>query len=395
MDDLFKCICDFGENHYWLRCFLKQVAFFIKRVLACPVLFHSGHTQYHDDIIKIAIWKDIAYDYKGKFTQNDSSDAECEDVCTLKMAQKCAQHQVMRVVKLLNSKSMDLQRNRLDLNSVERQEVRDNELIDFLHQVAFIFECILANPVLYDRKHEHHQNERFKFKTWDEICALVYQKIQSDGFWLGDEDTRFEIKHTQKTIEHLLYRIAFPLNKSRNAAQVLKKMAADIPLSSDMEYNSDDNDSVSGQKHKRPVTINIAPSTSGSQAIKIIICNGLDPKMNESKTEHDSSSEMDTTVEENSVTVERVDGNSNWKGHASKHVVDKERSHDDHDETMKRKHSENESYHEHSPAVEPSQRKKHKSNVSSTVKAPDRFKSIIQKKDEASAALNNNNLRRK
>lgn len=70
MEDLFKCICEFGDNHYWLRLFFKQVVFFLKRILANRVLFDANHIQFSNETIKNAVWKELAYDYKGQFTQS-------------------------------------------------------------------------------------------------------------------------------------------------------------------------------------------------------------------------------------------------------------------------------------------------------------------------------------
>lgn len=70
MDDLFKCICEFDDNHYWLRCFLRQIGFYLKNILANPTLYDVDHNQYFDDLTKNAIWKEIAYDYKGKFAKS-------------------------------------------------------------------------------------------------------------------------------------------------------------------------------------------------------------------------------------------------------------------------------------------------------------------------------------
>lgn len=70
MDDLFKCICELGDYHYWLRSFFKQVIFLLKRILANRVLYDVKHVNFGDDDIKTAIWKEIAYDYKGQFEQS-------------------------------------------------------------------------------------------------------------------------------------------------------------------------------------------------------------------------------------------------------------------------------------------------------------------------------------
>lgn len=108
-----------------------------------------------------------------------------------------------------------------------------------MHSVAFILECIVANPVLFNRKHEYYQNETIKLKIWNDICVVHYEKrewdsfgnqwqlperwsnrkkkiinrfdaftVQNNDFEFGDEDLHFEIKHSQRTIERLLSRLA-------------------------------------------------------------------------------------------------------------------------------------------------------------------------------------------
>lgn len=72
MEDIFKCICDFSDNHYWLRSFFKQVVFILKRILANRVLYDANHIHFTDEAIKYAVWKEMTYDYKGQFTQSKS-----------------------------------------------------------------------------------------------------------------------------------------------------------------------------------------------------------------------------------------------------------------------------------------------------------------------------------
>lgn len=62
------------------------------------------------------------------------------------------------------------------IGSLEQAEVSESGLIDFLHVVAFILECIVANPVLYDRKNDRYRNEFFKLKVWNEICTMFHDK---------------------------------------------------------------------------------------------------------------------------------------------------------------------------------------------------------------------------
>lgn len=62
------------------------------------------------------------------------------------------------------------------IDSAEMAEVSDGGLIDFLHVVAFILECIVANPVLYDRKNERYRDETFKLKVWNAICTVFHDK---------------------------------------------------------------------------------------------------------------------------------------------------------------------------------------------------------------------------
>lgn len=62
------------------------------------------------------------------------------------------------------------------IGSAEQAEITDSGLIDFLHSAAFILECIVANPALYDRKHEHYHNEPTKFQIWNGICVVHYEK---------------------------------------------------------------------------------------------------------------------------------------------------------------------------------------------------------------------------
>lgn len=62
------------------------------------------------------------------------------------------------------------------IDSLEQAEISDGGLIDFLHIVAFVLECIVANPVLYDRKNERYRDEPFKLKVWNEICTVFHDK---------------------------------------------------------------------------------------------------------------------------------------------------------------------------------------------------------------------------
>ena len=62
------------------------------------------------------------------------------------------------------------------VDSLEQAEVTDDGLIDVLHVAVFVLECIVANPVLYDRKNERHHDEMFKLKVWNEICRVFHDK---------------------------------------------------------------------------------------------------------------------------------------------------------------------------------------------------------------------------
>lgn len=70
MDDLFKCICDFGDNHYGIRCFLKNVVLLLKCISAKPMLYDANHPQFFDEADKNEIWTDIVFDYKGQFSRS-------------------------------------------------------------------------------------------------------------------------------------------------------------------------------------------------------------------------------------------------------------------------------------------------------------------------------------
>lgn len=78
----------------------------------------------------------------------------------------------------MNDESMD--RFNVDIiDSLEQAEISDLALVDFLHNVAFAMECIVANPPLYDRKHERHRDELYKLKIWNELCTVYHEKSMS------------------------------------------------------------------------------------------------------------------------------------------------------------------------------------------------------------------------
>lgn len=59
MEDLSMCVFGFGENHYWIRCFLKQMVF-----------YDTNHPQFTDDTAKQRVWMDIAMDYRSQFVKS-------------------------------------------------------------------------------------------------------------------------------------------------------------------------------------------------------------------------------------------------------------------------------------------------------------------------------------
>lgn len=64
------CICGFGENHYWIRCFLKQVVFFLKLISEKQMLYDTNHPQFTDDAAKQRVWMDIATEYRNQFVKS-------------------------------------------------------------------------------------------------------------------------------------------------------------------------------------------------------------------------------------------------------------------------------------------------------------------------------------
>lgn len=62
------------------------------------------------------------------------------------------------------------------MDSVEQAEITDYGLIDFLQNVAFILECIVANPALYDHNNQLYHSESIKFSIWNHICTVYYGK---------------------------------------------------------------------------------------------------------------------------------------------------------------------------------------------------------------------------
>lgn len=62
------------------------------------------------------------------------------------------------------------------MDSAEQAEITDQGLIDFLQNVAFILECIVAHPELFDHNHQLYHNELIKFSIWNHICTVYYGK---------------------------------------------------------------------------------------------------------------------------------------------------------------------------------------------------------------------------
>lgn len=65
------------------------------------------------------------------------------------------------------------------MDSPEQAEITEHGLVDFMQNVAFILECIVANPILYEHKHQLHRNESAKFSIWNHICNVYYEKSTS------------------------------------------------------------------------------------------------------------------------------------------------------------------------------------------------------------------------
>lgn len=62
------------------------------------------------------------------------------------------------------------------MDSPEQAEITEHGLVDFMQNVAFILECIVANPILYEHKHQLFRNESSKFAVWNHICTVYYEK---------------------------------------------------------------------------------------------------------------------------------------------------------------------------------------------------------------------------
>lgn len=71
MGDIFKCLCQTGDQHYWIKSFFNQVILLLKRLIANPITYDENHIQFFDDLAKIAVWKEIAHDYKGLFAKSE------------------------------------------------------------------------------------------------------------------------------------------------------------------------------------------------------------------------------------------------------------------------------------------------------------------------------------
>ncbi|XP_055310909.1 uncharacterized protein LOC129573823 [Sitodiplosis mosellana] len=146
-----------------------------------------------------------------------------------------------------------------------------------------------------------------------------------------------------------------PLNMNRKASKAeLSRMVIDSESSSDMEYNGNESfDRGLFKKSRQPVTINIAPSKTGTQTVNIILNDGSVSKkpaenlVIESKIDRGHSQIVDqlTAVERHPTSIEQTESRSSQGDRAQKrnHGTDKDRS----PETSKRKKSENESEREH------------------------------------------------
>lgn len=64
------------------------------------------------------------------------------------------------------------------MDTPEQAEITDFGLVDFLQNVAFILECIVANPALYDLNTEMIRDRTIKFRIWNHICTVYYAKCK-------------------------------------------------------------------------------------------------------------------------------------------------------------------------------------------------------------------------
>lgn len=76
------------------------------------------------------------------------------------------------------------------MDTPEQAEITDYGLVDFLQNVAFILECIVANPALYDHNNQMYHDDGIKFPIWNHICTVYYEKCK----WFRLADFRVQLK---------------------------------------------------------------------------------------------------------------------------------------------------------------------------------------------------------